>query len=108
LASSQIAARSQTEISETQQLTDMASHIVQSSGAAPEEVSQLQLIVQMLGVVQAQMTMLVHNLTTTGRAMVESGAMHASDYHISAERKRRNRMNYTTRGAPVNVPTQLP
>src|SRR5262249_44685878 len=64
LASSQIAARSQTEISNTQQMTDMATHILQASGSAPGEVGQLQLIVQMLGVVQTQMTMLVHNLTT--------------------------------------------
>jgi conjugal transfer/entry exclusion protein len=108
LASSQIASRAQTEISATQELTDEARHIVQSSGAAPGEVAQLQLIVQMLAVVQSQMTMLVHNLATTGRALVERGAVVASEQELSAERRRRHRLNYTSRGTPVNVPSQLP
>jgi conjugal transfer/entry exclusion protein len=108
LASSQIATRAQTEISDTKTLTDQARQILQSSGSAPGEVAQLQLIVQMLAVVQTQMTMLVHNLTTTGRALVEGGAMSASEQHIAAERKRRNRLNYASRGAPVNVPNHLP
>jgi conjugal transfer/entry exclusion protein len=108
LTSSQIAARSQASISDTQQLTDMASQIVQYSGSAQGEVGQLQLIVQMLGVVQSDMTMLVQNLTTTGRALVEVGASSASERQLSVERRRRNRLNYTSRGAPVSVPSRMP
>ena len=108
LASSQIAARAQTEISDAQTLTEQAKQILQSSGSSQGEVAQLQLIVQMLSVVQAQMTMLVHNLTTTGRALVEGGAMTASEHQLAAERKRRNRLNYKSKGTPVNVPSRLP
>jgi hypothetical protein len=108
LASSEIAARSQSSISDTQQLTDLAKQILAYTGSTDSEVGQLQLILQMLGVVQSQMTMLVQNLGTTGRAMVDTGAAAASERQISSERKRRNRANYKSRGAPVNVPSQMP
>ena len=71
-------------------------------------MGQLQLVVQMLGVVESQMTMLVQNLTTTGRALVDLGAANASERQLSTERRRRNRLNYTSRGAPVTVPSQMP
>lgn len=108
LASSEIAERSQASISDTQELTDLASQILQYSGSAQGEVGQLQLVVQMLGVVESQMTMLVQNLTTTGRALVDLGAENASERQLSTERRRRNRLNYTSRGTPVNVPSQMP
>lgn len=108
LASSQIAARSQAAITDTQELTNLASQIVQYSGSAQGEVGQLQLIVQILGVVQSDMTMLVQNLTTMGRALIETGASTASERQLSVERRRRNRLNYTSRGQPVSVPSQMP
>ncbi len=108
LASSEVAARSQASISDTQALTEAAAEILKYVGATDSEVGQLQLIAQMLGVVQSQMTMLVQNLATTGRAMVESGAASASERQLSSERKRRNRLNYTSRGAAVNVPSTMP
>jgi conjugal transfer/entry exclusion protein len=108
LASSEIAARSQASISNTEALTDLAKQILQLSGSTDGEVGQLQLILQILGVVQSQMTMLVQNLATTGRAMVETGAATASERQLSTERRRRNRLNYTSRGAAVSVPSQMP
>ena len=108
LASSEIAARSQSSISNTEALTDLAKQILQLSGSTEGEVGQLQLILQILGVVQSQMTMLVQNLATTGRAMVETGAATASERQLSTERRRRNRLNYTSRGAAVSVPSQMP
>ena len=108
LASSEIAARSQSSISNTEELTDLAKQILQLSGSTEGEVGQLQLILQILGVVQSQMTMLVQNLATTGRAMVETGAATASERQLSTERRRRNRLIYTSRGAPVSVPSQMP
>jgi conjugal transfer/entry exclusion protein len=108
LASSEIAARSQSSISETEALTQAAAQIMAYVGGTDSAVGQLQLVVQMLGVVQSQMTMLVQNLATTGRAMVDTGAATASERNISTERKRRNRINYTSRGASVNVPGTLP
>jgi conjugal transfer/entry exclusion protein len=108
LASSEIAARSQSSISSTEALTDLTKQILQLSGSTEGEVGQLQLILQVLGVVQSQMTMLVQNLATTGRAMVETGAATASERQLSTERRHRNRLNYTSRGAPVSVPSQMP
>ena len=108
LASSEIAARSQASISNTEALTDLAKQILQLSGSTDGEVGQLQLILQILGVVQSQMTMLVQNLATTGRAMVETGAATASERQLSTERRHRNRLNYTSRGAAVSVPSQMP
>jgi len=108
LASSQIAARSQSSLSDTQALTDAAAQILSYLGSADSTVAQLQLVTQMLGVVSQQMTMLVQNLATTGRAMVETGASTASEQQLSTERKRRNRVDYTSRGNPVNVPSTMP
>jgi conjugal transfer/entry exclusion protein len=108
LASSQIAARSQSSLSDTQALTDAATQILQYLGSTDSTVGQLQLVTQMLGVVSQQMTMLVQNLATTGRAMVETGASTASERQLSTERKRRNRVDYTNRGNTVNVPSQMP
>ncbi|MGH7293819.1 MAG: hypothetical protein ACRELB_02745 [Polyangiaceae bacterium] len=108
LASSQIAARSQSSLSDTQALTDAATQILQYLGSTDSTVGQLQLVTQMLGVVSQQMTMLVQNLATTGRAMVETGASTASERQLSTERKRRNRADYTNRGNTVNVPSQMP
>ena len=108
LASSQIAARSESSLSDTQALTNAAAQILSYLGSADSTVAQLQLVTQMLGVVSQQMTMLVQNLSTTGRALVETGASTASEQQLSTERKRRNRVDYTSRGNPVNVPSQLP
>jgi conjugal transfer/entry exclusion protein len=108
LASSEIAARSQSSLADTQTLTEAATQILQATGSSDSEVGQLQLILQMLGVVQSQMTMLVQNLTTTGRALVETGAATASERQLSTEQKRRNRLNYTSRGNPVSVPNSMP
>jgi conjugal transfer/entry exclusion protein len=108
LASAEIAARAQTSISDTQHLNDLAAQLLQMTGTADSEVGQLQLVTEMLGVLQAQMTMLVTNLSTTGRALVEGNAAGASERTMSTEHKRRNRLNYTSRGASVNVPSQMP
>ena len=108
LASAHIADRSQASISDTAQLTNLATQLISESGSAPGEVAELQLIVEMLGVVQAGVTQLVQNLTTTGRALVDTAAAAASERQLSADRRRRNRLNYTSRGAPVGVPNQLP
>jgi P-type conjugative transfer protein TrbJ len=108
LASSQIAARSESSLSDTQALTDAAAQILQYLGTTDSTVGQLQLVTQMLNVVSQQMTMLVQNLATTGRAMVETGAAQASERQLSTERKRRNRVNYTNHGNPVNVPSKMP
>jgi conjugal transfer/entry exclusion protein len=108
LASSEIAARSQTSLTGTEQLTEVATQILQATGNADGAIQQLQLVTEMLGVVSSQMTMLVQNLTTTGRAMVETGAATASERQLSGEHKRRNRLNYTSRGASVSVPSQMP
>jgi conjugal transfer/entry exclusion protein len=108
LDSSQIAARSQSSLSDTQVLTDAAAQILQYVGATDSTVGQLQLVTQMLSIMSSQMTMLVQNLATTGRAMVETGAATASERQLSTERRRRNRVDYTNRGNPVNVPSQMP
>ena len=108
LASAQIADRSQASLSDTAELTGLAAQIISESGSAPGEVAELQLIVEMLGVVQSGVTQLVQNLTTTGRALVDSAAMAASERELSADRRRRNRLNYTSRGASVGVPNQMP
>ncbi len=108
LASSEIAARSQSSLEDAQTLTELAKQILAYTGNTDSEVGQLQLILQMLGVVQSQMTMLVQNLTTTGRALTDTGAANASERQMSDERKRRNRENYTSRGASVSVPNQMP
>jgi conjugal transfer/entry exclusion protein len=108
LASSEIAARSQASLSDTEVLTDLAKQILSYVGTTDSAVGQLQLILQMLGVVQTQMTVLVQNLATTGRAMADTGAAAASERQLATERIHRNRADYTSRGAPVNVPSEMP
>ena len=57
---------------------------------------------------QSDFTALIQNFATTGRVLTNDAAMRASGQQMSHERTRRNRLNYTTRGASVSVPNKLP
>lgn len=108
LSSALVAARAQSELAALQSNTDQAVAIVSASRGAPGEVAQLQAVVQMLGVMQSQMKMLVEDLVTVGRVQTNAAAAAASDRQMSREIHRRNLLNYTDRGAPVPVMTTLP
>jgi conjugal transfer/entry exclusion protein len=108
VTASEIAARSQTSVSEIETQTQLAATILQNSSGLDTIAGQLQLGLQLCSIMQADFTALIQNLAMTGRAMSDSSASQASEHRFAHERTRRNRLGYTSRGASVGVPSVLP
>jgi hypothetical protein len=112
LTASQIATRSQTDVSEIETQTKLAADILRHSADNPESMQsiagQLQLGLQLCNVLQGDFTMLIQNLAMTGRVMSNEAAARSTNVSMSHERTRRNRLNYKYRGAPASVPANLP
>jgi conjugal transfer/entry exclusion protein len=107
LGAAQIAVRAQTEIASIKDQAREATAILANASRAQGEVAQLQAVVQMLGLMQAQNGALVQTLATTGRVLASSAAVAASERQLSREKKRRQLAGYTSRGRPV-PPMPLP
>jgi conjugal transfer/entry exclusion protein len=108
LGSAQIAARSQATLSTLAKNAAQAKGILQRSAQATGEVAQMQAVVQMLGVMQAQSNAVLQSLTTTGRVLTSATATTASERQLAREKKQRSLAGYTKRGAPVPDVRKLP
>jgi hypothetical protein len=108
LASAEIAARAQTSLSQIQSQTEIAMQALQHSEGLETITGQIQLVLQLVGVMQADFTALIQNFATTGRTLSVEAAGRASGQQIASERTRRNRLNYKDRGASVPIPNKLP
>jgi hypothetical protein len=108
VTASEIAARSQTSVSEIETQTELASTILQNSSGLDTIAGQLQLGLQLCSIMQADFTDMIQNLAMTGRVLSDRAAMEASGQQMARERARRNRLNYRARGAAVSVPSHLP
>jgi P-type conjugative transfer protein TrbJ len=107
LSSARVAARSQATLSTLETSASAAAAILSQSQQSDGQVAQMQAIVQMLGLMQAQNGALIQSLTTTGRVLTSSAATAAAEKQLSREKKRRHLSNYTYRGPDV-APMAMP
>jgi P-type conjugative transfer protein TrbJ len=82
--------------------------ILAASRTADGEVRQLQAIVQMLGVIQAQLTTLTQTISTAARVNTTAAAAAATEKMIAREESRRSLAQYRNVGRPVPVFKKLP
>ncbi len=108
VGASQIAARQQTTLSTLDDHANQTSAILQQSQAASGVVAQLQLVAQLIGITNAELILINQTLATTGRVLTDMAAAGASERQVSITKKQDNLANYTDKGAPVAVPSQLP
>ncbi|HEY4014300.1 MAG TPA: hypothetical protein VGM06_13245 [Polyangiaceae bacterium] len=108
VGASQIAARQQTTLSTLDDHAAQTSAILQQSQAATGVVAQLQLVAQLIGISNAQLILINQTLATTSRVLTDMAAAGASERQLSMAKKQDNLANYTDKGAPVAVPSQLP
>jgi conjugal transfer/entry exclusion protein len=108
LAASQVASRQQTVLEHLDDAAAKASDLVQQSQNAGAELQQLQLIVQMLGIMDAQLVTLNQSFATTSRVLSDMAATSASSADLSQSKRDNSLSGYTNRGPSVSVPTRLP
>jgi conjugal transfer/entry exclusion protein len=108
LAASQVAAREQTVLETLEDRADKARDLVQQSKDASGELAQLQLVVQMLGILHTELLSIHQTLATTGRVLTDMAAASASSSQLSQTKKQSSLANYTSKGDAVNVPHRLP
>ena len=108
VGAAQIASRQQTDLALLDSHAQQAQAILEQSQAQDGIVGQLQLVVQMIGITNAQLALINQTLSTTGRVLTDMAAAGASEQQLSLAKKGDNRAGYTDKGAPVVVPTSLP
>ena len=108
VGASQIAARQQTTLSTLDDHANQTSAILQQSQTAGGVVAQLQLVGQLIGITNAQLILINQTLATSSRVLTDMAAAGASERQLSVAKKQDNLANYTDKGAPVVVPSQLP
>ena len=108
LGAAQVAARQQTDLATLDQHVQQTQSILQQSQSEDGVVGQLQLIAQMIGITNAQLTLINQTLSTTGRVLTDMAAGGASEQQLSLAKKGDHRAGYTDKGPAVPVPTSLP
>jgi hypothetical protein len=108
LGAAQIASRQQTDLAILDGHAQQTQSILQQSQAQSGIVGQLELVVQMIGITNAQLALINQTLSTTGRVLTDVAAAGASEQQLSLAKKTDNRAGYTDKGSPVVVPTSLP
>ncbi len=108
VGAAQIAARQQTDLATLDAHAQQTQGILQQSQAEDGIVGQLQLLVQMVGITNAQLILINQTLSTTGRVLTDMAAAGASGEQLSLTKKGDNRDGYTDKGAPVVVPHTFP
>jgi P-type conjugative transfer protein TrbJ len=107
-ASAEAASHAQANTAQLEAQLRAAKAAVAASGGADGEVRQLQAIVQMLGVMQSQITTLITTISTAERVNSTLVASSADEKMMNREARRRRRENYTSRGKTVSVPPRSP
>jgi hypothetical protein len=108
VGASQVAARQQTTLSKLDDQAAQTKTALQQSQTASGVVEQLQLIAQLIGITNSELTVLNQTLSTTGRVLTDMAAMGASERQSSLGKSDDARAGYTDKGAPVAVPHTLP
>jgi conjugal transfer/entry exclusion protein len=108
VGAAQVAARQQTDLATLDQHVQQTQSILQQSQSEDGVVGQLQLIAQMIGITNAQLTLINQTLSTTGRVLTDMAAGGASEQQLSLAKKGDHRAGYTDKGPTVTVPTSWP
>jgi hypothetical protein len=108
VSAAQIAARQQTSLSTLDNQASQTQEVLQQSKAASGVVEQLQLIAQMIGITNSELTLLNQTLATTSRVLTDMAAQGASERQLSLGKGDDVRAGYTDKGKPVVVPKTLP
>ena len=108
VGSSQVAARQQSTLSTLDAHAAQTNAILEQSQAAGGVVAQLQLVAQLIGITNAELIVINQTLATTGRVLTDMAAEGASERQLSIAKKQDSLTNYTDKGAPVAVPSELP
>jgi hypothetical protein len=108
VGASQVAARQQTSLSNLDAQATQTQSVLQQSQAASGVVEQLQLIAQLIGITNSEITVLNQTLATTSRVLTDMAAMSASERNLSLGKSDDARAGYTDKGSPNVVPTTMP
>jgi P-type conjugative transfer protein TrbJ len=104
----QIASRQQTSLSSLDSQAAQTQSVLAQSKGASGVVEELQLVVQMIGITNSELTLLNQTLSTTGRVLTDMAATSASERQLSLGKGDDARSGYTDKGAAVSVPHSLP
>jgi hypothetical protein len=108
VGASQVAARQQTSLSNLDAQATQTQAVLQQSRAASGVVEQLQLIAQLIGITNSEITVLSQTLATTSRVLTDMAAMSASERALSLGKSDDARAGYTDKGSPNVVPSTMP
>jgi P-type conjugative transfer protein TrbJ len=108
VGAAQIAARQQTSLSTLDTEASQTEQVLQQSKSATGVVEALQLITQMIGITNSELTLLNQTLATTSRVLIDMAASSASERQLSLGMGDDVRSGYTDKGAAVTVPHSLP
>jgi hypothetical protein len=104
----QIASRQQTTLATLDSQASQTQNILQQSKSASGVVEELQLIAQMIGVTNSELTLLNQTFATTSRVLTDMAATGASERQLSLGKSDDVRSGYTDKGVAVPVPHSLP
>lgn len=108
MESSRVAMRAQTNVSELEGRTQTVTDILQDSQGAQGIVGQLQLVVQSLAVLHADLAGIQRSLDTGMRVTANVAAQQAASAAMVEEQRVLSMDNYTDPGPAVPVSRQLP
>ena len=108
VGASQVAARQQTSLSNLDAQAAQTQTVLTQSQAASGVVEQLQLIAQLIGITNSEISVLSQTLSTTGRVLTDMAAVSASERNLSLGKSDDARAGYTDKGAPNLVPSTMP
>lgn len=108
VGAAEVAARTQSMLAGLESIEKTADSALRASINSDGQLQQMQAIVQMLGVVHRQLSVMVSTATTDARVQASVAAADASERAMSKEKKKRNLNNYTNKGAPAPALRTLP
>jgi conjugal transfer/entry exclusion protein len=108
VGAAQVAARQQTNLATLDDHASKTQAILDQSKDADGIVAQLQCVVQMIGITNAQLILMNQTLSTTGRVLTDVAAGGAAEKQLSLSKKDDSRAGYTDKGPPTAVPHNLP
>jgi P-type conjugative transfer protein TrbJ len=108
VGAAQIASRQQTSLSTLDTEAAQTQQVLEQSKSATGVVEALQLIAQMIGITNSELTLLNQTLATASRVLTDMAASTASERQLSLGKGDDVRNGYTDKGAAVTVPHSLP
>jgi P-type conjugative transfer protein TrbJ len=108
VGAAQIASRQQTTLSTLDSQASQTQKVLQDSKDASGIVEELQLVAQLIGITNSELTLLNQTFATTSRVLTDMAASSASERQLSIGKSDDVRAGYTERGKAVTVPHALP